>query len=184
MTLKEFVRRLGEEEDEVLKESYISSKKYCIRWYQKQFSVTLESAEDIYAEALVILYQNASHGRIKKPSGRVRTYLCSVGKNIFYNQMRKSSFPDYDGAPYQELDLTDEEREHQDELMHIVEQSLNELEDPCRTLLTKYYIERKSMAQISKEMGYANHHVSKNMRYKCMVRLKSIIESKMNMRWS
>jgi hypothetical protein len=55
-----------------------------------------------------------------------------------------------------------------------MEQSLNSLGEPCRSLLKAYYLEMKSMVEIACEFGYTNADNAKNQKYKCLMRLKKI----------
>ncbi len=55
-----------------------------------------------------------------------------------------------------------------------MEQSLNSLGEPCRSLLKAYYLETKSMVEIAGDFGYTNADNAKNQKYKCLMRLKKI----------
>jgi DNA-directed RNA polymerase specialized sigma24 family protein len=56
----------------------------------------------------------------------------------------------------------------------VMEQSLNNLGEPCRSLLKAYYLEMKSMVEIAGDFGYTNADNAKNQKYKCLMRLKKI----------
>jgi hypothetical protein len=51
-------------------------------------------------------------------------------------------------------------------------QFLNEIGDPCKTLLRLFYFGKRSMTQITNEMGYKNPDTTKNQKYKCLKRLQ------------
>jgi hypothetical protein len=52
--------------------------------------------------------------------------------------------------------------------------AMNLLGEPCRSLLTAFYMERKSMMDIATEFGYTNPDNAKTQKYKCLNRLKKI----------
>ena len=59
-----------------------------------------------------------------------------------------------------------------------MEESLNSLGEPCRSLLKAYYLEMKSMNDIACDFGYTNADNAKNQKYKCLMRLKKIFSQK------
>jgi DNA-directed RNA polymerase specialized sigma24 family protein len=67
-----------------------------------------------------------------------------------------------------------ERHEQRNQDFQIMEQSLNSLGEPCRSLLKAYYLEMKSMVEIAGDFGYTNADNAKNQKYKCLMRLKKI----------
>ena len=56
----------------------------------------------------------------------------------------------------------------------VMEQAMNNLGEPCKSLLEAYYMEKKSMVEIAGDFGYTNADNAKNQKYKCLMRLKKI----------
>ena len=52
--------------------------------------------------------------------------------------------------------------------------SLGLLGEPCKTLITDYYVKHMSMEEIADKFGYTNSNNAKNQKYKCLQRLKKI----------
>jgi DNA-directed RNA polymerase specialized sigma24 family protein len=71
-----------------------------------------------------------------------------------------------------EEELEKHEQRNQDFL--VMEQSLNNLGEPCRSLLKAYYLGKKNMVEIAVDFGYTNADNAKNLKYKCLMRLKKI----------
>ena len=55
-----------------------------------------------------------------------------------------------------------------------MEQAMNNLGEPCKSLLEAYYLGKKSMVEIAGDFGYTNADNAKNQKYKCLMRLKKI----------
>jgi len=66
--------------------------------------------------------------------------------------------------------------------LQMVERCLQLLGDPCKTLLELYYYKRLSMAQITSSMDYKNVDTTKNLKYKCIKRLRRLFEEEINKR--
>ena len=50
--------------------------------------------------------------------------------------------------------------------------SLENLGEPCSTLLKDFYVHKLSMEEISEKFGYTNADNAKTQKYKCLQRLK------------
>ena len=69
-----------------------------------------------------------------------------------------------------------EELNRKEEDLQMVERCLHLLGDPCKTLLELYYYKRLSMAEITEAMEYKNVDTTKNLKYKCIKRLRKLFE--------
>ncbi len=56
----------------------------------------------------------------------------------------------------------------------LMENALNKIGDPCKSILEAYYIQKKSMPEIADIFGYTNADNAKTQNYKCLLRLKKI----------
>jgi len=52
--------------------------------------------------------------------------------------------------------------------------ALDQVGEPCRTLLKDFYHNNKSMQEIATEFGYTNPDNAKTQKYKCLVRLRKL----------
>ena len=135
-----------------------------------------DDARDIFQEAMIVLYQKARSGSFELNS-QLKTYLYSVCRRLWLkrlNQMQRIS-PEVDNleetVPVEE-ELERHEQRNRDFL--VMEQAMNNLGEPCKSLLEAYYMEKKSMVEIAGDFGYTNADNAKNQKYKCLMRLKKI----------
>jgi len=61
--------------------------------------------------------------------------------------------------------------------LELISQCFNRLGDPCRSLLDLFYYKKKSMEEIAVELNYKNAETAKNQKYKCMERLRKMVEA-------
>ena len=59
----------------------------------------------------------------------------------------------------------------------LVEQSLEQLGEPCKSLLELYYYDKMTMEDIAETLNYKNAATAKNLKYKCLNRLRKIYEN-------
>lgn len=141
-----------------------------------------EEAEDIFQETVMVLYDKIHHGDFVL-SSKLQTFLYAVSRRLWLKHLtrgaakyRTNSIDDYEESLMIEEAIEDHELE--EERFAFMEESLQELGEPCRTILRDFYIKGKSMAAIREKFGYTNSDNAKNQKYKCLQRLKRLFFSK------
>lgn len=149
-------------------------------WIVKNGGTTDDGA-DIFQEAMVVLYEKAQNEDFRLTC-KIGTYLFAVGKHLWYKKVQKQqrqpgNLPDKAGVD-DETDWTYEddinahkERETHYEQLNV---ALDQLGEPCRSLLKAFYHQDKSMQEIATEFGYTNTDNAKTQKYKCLARLRKI----------
>jgi RNA polymerase sigma factor (sigma-70 family) len=134
-----------------------------------------EAARDIYQETIIVLYENAS-----KPgfvlTCQLQTYIYSVSKRLWLKQLKKSgrTFLLKEDEESELADVTEDVGDYLQKEQDIekMKRSLENLGEPCATLITDFYVKRLSMEEIAEKFGYTNADNAKNQKYKCLQRLK------------
>jgi RNA polymerase sigma factor (sigma-70 family) len=153
--------------------------------YKKYYNIVLkivvnnsgssEAAQDIYQETIIVLFENA-----RKPdftlNCQLQTFIYSIAKRLWLKQLRNTSnLTRLSNDREEELvDVSEEINTHlkKEEELQRMGKSLDELGEPCKTILTDFYIHRLSMEEISEKFGYTNSDNAKTQKYKCLQRLK------------
>ncbi len=140
-------------------------------------SGTEEEAKDVYQDSVIIFYE-----KIQNPSFElnclVKTFLYSVARRLWLKKLAEkeryvgkvTDFEDF-------LDFSDLEMQEADEnelRFEQMEKALDQIGEPCRTILKDFYIHRLSMQDIAEKMGYTGTDNAKTQKYKCLQRLKKI----------
>ena len=134
-----------------------------------------EDAQDTFQETLIVLYH-----KLEDPSfrltARLGTYLYSVARLIWLKKISRSAAlisPIKETGEWQDPEIGQdwEEREMRFEKM---QSALEELGEPCRSLIESFYLKDHSMKEITERFGYSNPETAKNQKYKCMQRLKKL----------
>lgn len=139
-------------------------------------SGTEQEAKDIYQEAMIAFYE-----KIHQPdfvlSCKIKTYLYAVCRRLWLKRLnQKKKF-------YGNIEETETFVRIDEEVINIEEQELryvkmNEamegLGEPCRSIMQDFYIHNHSMETISDKYGYTNAENAKNQKYKCLQRLKKL----------
>jgi RNA polymerase sigma factor (sigma-70 family) len=135
-----------------------------------------DDARDIFQEAMIVLYEKVKSGSFEL-NCQLKTYLYSVCRRLWLKRLGQlqRSFSEVENLR-ETVPVEDELERHEQRNrdFQVMEQSLNSLGEPCRSLLKAYYLEMKSMVEIACEFGYTNADNAKNQKYKCLMRLKKI----------
>ena len=175
VTLRDWILNRKAIEDKALKGIYYLCRVNCQEWLQKEFKCSPEDAEDIFQMSILILYDNVVNGKLQVLTSNVNTYLLGIAKNKALELMRKRKYYISDEILSNVLTyITSEEPDVKEEQLNLAWQSLDELGDPCKSILIQYYYNDKSMEEITSMMNYKNTDTTKNQKYKCLKRLQSI----------
>ena len=138
-------------------------------------------AADIFQEAMVVLFEKAGSEDFRLTC-RIGTYLFSICKHLWYKKLERRKrqpgmLPDaygederFDAAYEDDVAAHEEREEHYTQL----DAALDQIGEPCRSILKAYYHADKSMVEIALQFGYTNPDNAKTQKYKCLVRLKKI----------
>jgi len=136
-----------------------------------------QDAKDVFQEGILVLYRNV------KVEGfalncKIKTYLYSVCKRIWLTELkRKNKAPTNTSETEDIVSIEDsdiEKIEENNNMLNNLSKSLELLGEPCKAILTDFYLNNLSMQDIAIKMGYTNADNAKTQKYKCLLRLKKV----------
>jgi RNA polymerase sigma factor (sigma-70 family) len=135
-----------------------------------------DDAKDVFQESVIVLYNKVKNGNFELNS-KLKTFLYSVCRRLWLKRLNAQSrtirnIQDFSEIIAVEDDL--EKHEEKDRQFAIMESALNQLGEPCKTIIEDYYIQNRSMQEICEKFGYTNADNAKTQKYKCLQRLKKI----------
>ncbi|MCC6186603.1 MAG: sigma-70 family RNA polymerase sigma factor [Chitinophagaceae bacterium] len=141
-----------------------------------------DDGDDVFQEAMTVLFQKAQQEDFRL-SCKIGTYLVAVAKFIWYKKLQQQNRrPDY--VPFDSgSDEKGESHQYEDDIkvqkereLHFaqLDVAMDDLGEPCASLLKAFYHENKSMQEIALRFGYTNPDNAKTQKYKCLSRLKKL----------
>ncbi len=147
-----------------------------IMYLYQQYSETVSSfitnnggsqqdADDIFQETVVAFIDIVKKGKYRMEAS-IRTFLVSIAKNIWYNEIKKRSRSGQREKIYEKSRDTNEmdvsyyisDREVKNELREM----LGKLGEPCKKILILFYYENLPMKEIIHHLHYENEQVVRN----------------------
>lgn len=150
-------------------------------WLIKNGGASADTS-DLFQEAMVVLFGKAQDKDFRLTCS-IGTYLLAVSKHLWYKKLQKqgrdpvileddfSREEDEGGLAYEDDLNVHHEREVHYELLNT---ALDQIGEPCRSLLKAFYHHDKSMQEIAADFGYTNPENAKNQKYKCLTRLRKL----------
>jgi len=135
-----------------------------------------EDAKDIFQEAMIVLYEKAKSDSFELTC-QIKTYLYSVCRRLWLKKLQQVQRHTGVVEIKEETVPVEEELEahiKKNEYLMLMEQTMDKIGEPCKSLLQAYYFQKKSMQEIADLFGYTNADNAKTQKYKCLVRLKKI----------
>jgi len=156
-------------------------------WLVKNGGTSADAA-DLFQEAMVVLFGKAQDSEFRLTCS-IGTYLFAISKHLWYKKLQRQhkepvalhdntgNDEDDTGIAYEDDINTHQEREaHYEQL----DAALDQIGEPCRSLLKAYYHHDKSMQEIAASFGYTNPDNAKTQKYKCLARLRKIFYAGVN----
>jgi len=174
--LTELARGERKATEQVYKQHY----KMVTAWIHQNGGSEADAA-DIYQEAVTVLFEKAQSEDFRLTC-KIGTYLFAIGKHLWYKkvqqiQKRPGALPDNagidEGVDWAYEDDTKSHNERENHYTHL-DNALDQIGEPCRSLLKAFYQQDKSMQEIAAEFGYTNPDNAKTQKYKCLARLRKI----------
>lgn len=144
-------------------------------------SGTKEHAKDIYQEAFLAVWQNIKQDKfIPQSESSINGYLYTIAKNKWMDVLRSQGYKKtIVASQLQHFEVKDEENNGidddilKDKRLEDVMLAFKNLGEACKSLLRKFYFEKKSMNLIAQELALDSAS-TRNKKYRCMQKLKQI----------
>jgi len=133
-------------------------------------SGTKDDAQDVFQNALVVLYSNTQKPSFELTSS-ISTYIFSISKNLWLKELRRKK-NDSDKPLSENIIQEEGDFPQKEALISKVEKALNALSENCKRLIELYHYQNFSWKEIVVKMNYKNEHAARNQKYKCLKKLK------------
>ncbi|WP_185154017.1 RNA polymerase sigma factor [Fulvivirga sp. M361] len=177
----DFFERLKKGDESALISIYETYRGEFFQWCMSGFSADEDEAADIFQESVVALYYNVRNGRLTELSSTLKTYLFAIGKNIALKKLKKDAKMIVNDELLEiNSGLVTEDLFEKTEQQKVIAELLNEMGDPCKSILTLFYFDRFAMDAIASRLGYKNEHVVKSQKLRCFKHLKKLVLERYN----
>ena len=137
---------------------------------------SVDDARDIFQEAMIVLYEK-SRLETFSLNCQIKTYVYSICRRLWLKRLQQlnkftTQVENLEETVPVEEEVEEHEKKNNDFIL--MENAMNKIGEPCKSLLDGYYLKKKSMQEIAEDFGYTNSDNAKTQKYKCLVRLKKL----------
>jgi len=159
-----------------LAEVYKAHRTEFVSWATRHYQCDPEEARDIYQASIISFYDNIIKEKLQHLNGSVKTYLFAIGKNKIMELRRADKkFTPESNRDADIEDSIDFESEGKELQLQVVQQCLEKLGDPCKTMLELYYFHQTGLEELAKKLHYKNSDTVKNLKSRCLLRLRELV---------
>lgn len=152
--------------------------------FMSRYNAEENTLEDIFQDALIVLYENAQAGKLDQLKSTLKTYLFGTGKFMLFKHFRDSkkevsTGEDYVFDNYEQGVIEDVyEDEGPSDYQKLLVSNFKKLGDKCREILELFYLQGLKLEEIVSVQGYENKNVVKSQKSRCLKSLKELIMRK------
>lgn len=142
--------------------------------YVRNNSGSVEDAQDLFQDALIVLCNNVRKDGFKL-SASLFTYFYSICKNIWYKRLAQRVLRKKNVVPEGQEFIQDPFERQQEIIQYrLYKQKFAELKKDKQKVL-ELFLAGKSMKEIAQAMGYKSVQYAKKKKFECKERLKELI---------
>lgn len=176
------IQSLRNQDERVIQRIYREFKPKFVNWLKGKYKIgEQEDCNEIYQRSFTVLFFNIKRGKLDNLEASIETYLFGIGKMIVREWWREKGTDNNtvninDDGDIGEVDLLANAfngNEIDDDRRRKLALAIQEMGEPCKTILTLFYWERNSMEAIAAKTGYKNEQGAKKKKYLCLEKLKN-----------
>jgi RNA polymerase sigma factor (sigma-70 family) len=135
---------------------------------------TAEDAQDVFHDALVILYEQAVGEKLELTAS-ASTYLLGIARNLWRHERRRRARLPQDALPDDPSQLTAEAATETEATGFAVLDYVERLGSRCKSMLLAFYYFQQPLAQIAEANGYRSVRSATVQKFKCLERLRHAV---------
>ena len=144
-----------------------------IRGYICQNKGTPEEANDIFQDALTVMYVKIRKEQYSG-AGSLKSFVYGVSKKLWLKELRRRRVVAKNEPALKVLADFQEEMSIQESQMTL-NNLLNQIDAECKALLIDFYFEGNSVKELTGKYGLGSDAATKNKKYRCLKKLIQLV---------
>ena len=180
MTDDQIIAQMKQRDRHALKTVYLDYKTEFLK-FMSRYDATDDVLEDIFQDAIIVLYENAQTGKLDTLKSSLKTYLFGTGKFMLFKYFRNAKkevptektllFDHYEQSVIEDVSDDEGMNDYQAKLIA----NFKKLSKKCQEILELFYIQGMKLDEITLAQGYDNKDVAKSQKSRCLKSLRKLI---------
>ena len=167
----DWIANLKNNPNETLKLIYKNHRDNCKNWIQNNCKFLDDTADDIFQESIIVFFEKVRDGKLMVLENELSTYLFAIAKYIAIKHKKEAKDLLVDNSKIEQLArnwVVEENTEDLSPRQEVMLAKLEQLKDPCRTILYSYYYKNMDMKSIAETLDYKSGTIVKAQKYRCV----------------
>ena len=147
-----------------------------VRRYIMRQGGAAQDAQDIFQDALVLLYEQATGGTLVLTAS-VSTYLLGISRNLWRQELRRRARLPHAGFTDELAATLVAEADAPAEPAIAVLDYVERLGEKCKSVLLGFYYFQQPLTQIAERQGYRSVRSATVQKFKCLERLRHAVRT-------
>lgn len=169
---RNIIKAIQQNDKRVIQELYYDNRDYFLNWAAKENHISFEDAKDLYQDAMVVLIQKIQDRKVERIFVSFRAYIFGLGRQLIRNKIKEEFKRDKREGIFSDRSLLLGENHTEDDRIGVVVSQLDSLPDPCRGILTHFYLKNLTYEEIAVSLQYKSINSLKVQKYRCLKYLK------------
>lgn len=135
-----------------------------------------QDAQDMFQDALVVFYEQATGGTLVLTAS-ASTYLLSISRNLWHQEVRRRARLPHQALPDAWEPAATEEAEALPDPTFAVLDHVERLGIKCKSLLLSFYYFQQPLSELAETHGYRSVRSATVQKFKCLERLRSSVRA-------
>ena len=166
-------------DNKAIESYYHSHRSHFISWAQLNYNISLSDCQDVYQEVMIILVTKIQNKQITKITSSLKTLLFGIGKQLIRNRVKLIYNKGVREEKYYRKVINEQVNNEPDDRFVIIMSILDDMKEPCRSLLKLFYIDNISLKEIAVTLNYKSAESVKVQKHRCLKQLKENIFKKL-----
>lgn len=147
-----------------------------VRRYIGRYGGSEQDAQDVFQDALVLLYEQATGGTLVLTAS-AGTYLLSISRNLWRHEVRRRARLPNQALPAEWEPVATEEEQGLADPASTVLDHVERLGEKCKSLLLSFYYFQQPLSQLAETHGYRFVRSATVQKFKCLERLRHAVRA-------
>ena len=147
-----------------------------VRRHVRRHGGSAHDAEDVFQDALVILYEQAVNGTLTLTAS-ASTYLAGIARNLWHHELRRRARLPHEALPDDLEPPAAAEPAATEEVAFAVLDYVERLGAKCKNVLLSFYYFQQPLTQIAEAHGYRSVRSATVQKFKCLERLRNSVRA-------
>jgi len=169
---RNIIKAIQQNDKRVIQELYYDNRDYFLNWAAKENHISFEDAKDLYQDVMVVLIQKIQDRKVERIFVSFRAYIFGLGRQLIRNKIKEEFKRDKREGIFSDRSLLLGENDTEDNRIGVVVSQLDSLPNPCRYILTHFYLKNLTYEEIAVSLQYKSINSLKVQKYRCLKYLK------------